>query len=61
MRPLRSPRSRFEHNIKIDIREIGFEEVDWMHLVQDWDRLRSLANAALYARLTVGLHNKFLL
>jgi hypothetical protein len=28
----------WENNIKMDLREIGWEVVDWMHLVQDRDQ-----------------------
>jgi len=31
-KPLRRPRCRWEDNIRIDVREIGWEGVDWMHL-----------------------------
>jgi hypothetical protein len=37
-RPLGRPRRRWEDNIKIDLREIGFGVVDWIHLAQDRDR-----------------------
>jgi hypothetical protein len=37
-RPLGRPRRRWEDNIKIDLREIGFGDVDWIHLAQDRDR-----------------------
>jgi hypothetical protein len=30
MRPLRRPTRRWEDNIKIDLREIGWEGVDWI-------------------------------
>jgi hypothetical protein len=36
-RLLRRPRCRWEDNIKMDLGEIGWEGVDWIHLVQDWD------------------------
>jgi hypothetical protein len=29
-RPMRRPRSRWEGNIKIDIKEIGLEGLDWI-------------------------------
>jgi hypothetical protein len=29
------PRSRWEDNIRMDLRETGWEGVDWMHLIQD--------------------------
>jgi len=34
-RPLR--RHRWENNINMDIREIGWGGVDWIHLTQDRD------------------------
>jgi hypothetical protein len=30
-------RHRWVNNIRIDVREVGWEGVDWMHLVQDRD------------------------
>jgi hypothetical protein len=38
-RPLGKHRSRWEYNIRIDHREIGWKGVDWMHLAQDRDKL----------------------
>jgi hypothetical protein len=37
-RPLGRPRYRWEGNIKINLRETGFGDVDWIHLAQDRDR-----------------------
>jgi hypothetical protein len=37
-RPLERPRCRWEDNIKMDLGETGFGDVDWIHLVQDRDR-----------------------
>jgi hypothetical protein len=34
-RPLGRPRHRWEDSIRIDLREIGWEGVDWLHLAQD--------------------------
>jgi len=34
-RTLRRPRCIWEGNIRMDLREIGWEDVDWIHLVQD--------------------------
>jgi hypothetical protein len=34
-RPLGRPRRRWEDNIRMDVREIGWEGVDWVHLAQD--------------------------
>jgi hypothetical protein len=46
-RPLGSPRRRWEDNIKMDLREIGFGDVDWIHLAQDRDRWRAVVNTAM--------------
>jgi len=34
-RPLEKPRRRWEDNIRMDIREIDWEGVDWIELIQD--------------------------
>jgi hypothetical protein len=34
-RPLGRPKRRWEDNIKTDLREVGWEDVDWIHLAQD--------------------------
>jgi hypothetical protein len=34
-RPLGRPRRRWDDNIKMDLGEIGFGDVDWSHLAQD--------------------------
>jgi hypothetical protein len=42
------PRRRWENNNRIDIREIVWEVVDWMHLAQDrdqwWDHVNTVMN-----------------
>jgi hypothetical protein len=37
-RPLRKCRHRWEDNIRIDVRVIGSEDMDWIHLAQDRDQ-----------------------
>jgi hypothetical protein len=37
-RPLGRTRLRWEDNIKMDLREIEWEGINWMHLVHDRDR-----------------------
>jgi hypothetical protein len=49
-RPLGRPRRRWEDNIKMDLREIGFEDVDWIHWAQDRDRWRALVNTVMNLR-----------
>jgi hypothetical protein len=46
-RPLGRPRRRWEDNIK----EIGFGDVDWIHLAQDKDRWRALVNTVMNLRV----------
>jgi hypothetical protein len=49
-RPLGRPRHRWEDNIKIDLREVGWG-MDWIELVQDRDRWRSVVNAVMNLRV----------
>jgi hypothetical protein len=41
-RPLGRPRRRWEDNIKMDLREVGWGAADWIDLAQDRDRWRAL-------------------
>jgi hypothetical protein len=50
-RPLGRPRCRWEDNMKMDIREIGFGDVDWIHWAQDGDRWRALVNTEMNLRV----------
>jgi hypothetical protein len=50
-RPLGRPRRRWEDNIKMDLREIRFGDVDWIHLVQDRDRWQALMNTVMNLRV----------
>jgi len=36
-RPLGRPRPRWKDNIRMDVRKMGWEGVDWLHLAQDRD------------------------
>jgi hypothetical protein len=49
-RPLGRPRRRWMDNIKIDLREIGWDGMDWIDLAQDRDRWRALVNMVLNLR-----------
>ncbi|KAJ4446505.1 hypothetical protein ANN_13201 [Periplaneta americana] len=46
-RPLGRPRRRWEDNIKMDLREVGHDDRDWINLAQDRDRLRAYVRAAM--------------
>jgi hypothetical protein len=50
-RPLGRSRRRWEENIKMDLGEIGFADVDWIYLDQDRDRLRALVNTVMSLRV----------
>jgi hypothetical protein len=50
-RPLGRHKRRWEDNIKMDHWEIGFGDVDWIHLVQDRDRWRALVNTVMNLRV----------
>jgi hypothetical protein len=50
-RPLRRPRRRWVKNIKMDLREIGWDCIDWIDLVQDRDQWRALVNTMLNLRV----------
>ncbi|KAJ4439272.1 hypothetical protein ANN_07392 [Periplaneta americana] len=40
-RPLGRPRRRWEDNIKMDLREVGYDDRDWINLAQDRDQWRA--------------------
>jgi hypothetical protein len=46
-RPLGRPRCRWVDNIKMNLREIGWDGMDWIELAQDRDRWRSLVNTVM--------------
>jgi hypothetical protein len=51
-RPLERPKHRWG-GIKMDLREIGWEGVEWIHLAQDRDRWRALVNVVMNLQLLV--------
>jgi hypothetical protein len=46
-RPLERNRRRWEDNIKMYLQEVGCGGIEWIELAQDWDRWRTLVNAAM--------------
>jgi hypothetical protein len=40
-------RRRWEDNIKMDLKEVGWESMDWIDLAEDRDRWRALVNAVM--------------
>jgi hypothetical protein len=49
-RPLGRPRRRLVNNIKIILREIGWDGMDWIQLAQDRDQWRALVNTVINLR-----------
>ncbi|KAJ4445390.1 hypothetical protein ANN_07195 [Periplaneta americana] len=49
-RPLRRPRRRWEDNIKMELREVGYDGRDWINLAQDRDQWRAYVRAAMNLR-----------
>jgi hypothetical protein len=50
--PLGRPRRRWVDNIKMDLREIGLDGMDWIDLAQDIDQWRAFVNTLM----KLGLH-----
>jgi hypothetical protein len=50
--PLGRPRRRWVDNIRIDIGEVGWGDVDWICLAQDGNRWRPLVNSVLNLRVS---------
>jgi hypothetical protein len=51
IRTLGRPRSRWEDNIKKDLEEVGWWDMDWIDLAQDRDRWRALVNVVMKLRV----------
>jgi hypothetical protein len=49
-RPLGRPRPRSE-NIKMDLQELGWEDMQWIELARDRDRWQALVNAVMNLRV----------
>jgi hypothetical protein len=50
-RPLGRPRHRWVNNIKMDLRETGWDIMDWIDLTQDSDQSRDLVNTVVDPRV----------
>jgi hypothetical protein len=49
-KPFGRPRSRWE-DIIMDVREVGWEGVNWIHLTQDRDQWQGLVNMVMNLRV----------
>jgi hypothetical protein len=50
-RPLGRPRCRWVDNIRIDLVEVGWCDVDWIGLAQDRNSWRAVVNSLLNLRV----------
>jgi hypothetical protein len=48
--PLESPRRSWKRNIKMDLQEVGCEDMDWIDVDQDRDRFWVLVNPVMNLR-----------
>jgi hypothetical protein len=46
-RRLVTPRHRWQYNIKMDLRKIGWEGMNWIHLTHDKDQWQALINTVM--------------
>jgi hypothetical protein len=46
-RPLGKPRRRWVDNIRMDLGEVGWGDVDWIRLAKDRNRRKTLVNSVL--------------
>jgi hypothetical protein len=49
--PLGRPRRRWVDNIRMDLGEVGWDDVDWIDLAQDRNRWRAVVNSVLNLRV----------
>ncbi|KAJ4435738.1 hypothetical protein ANN_18355 [Periplaneta americana] len=54
-RPLGRPRRRWEDNIKMDLRVVGYDDREWINLAQDRDQWRAYVKATMNLRLPTRL------
>jgi hypothetical protein len=50
--PLGKPRCRWDDNIKIDLREVGWRGMDWIDLAQDRNRWWAVVNTVMNLRVS---------
>jgi hypothetical protein len=50
-RPPGRPRRRWVNNIKMDLREIGWDGGDWIDLARDRDQWRAFVNTVMNLRV----------
>jgi hypothetical protein len=51
-RQIGRPRRRWEDNIEIDVKEVGWRGMDWIDLAEDRERWLALVNVAMNLKVT---------
>jgi hypothetical protein len=51
-RPLERSRRRWEDNVKIELKEMGWGGMDWIDLAEDRDQWRVLVNTVMNLRVS---------
>jgi len=46
------PRRRWEDNMRMDLKETGWEGMDWFHLAQDRDHWQAVINTGMNLRVS---------
>jgi hypothetical protein len=54
-RSLGRPRRRWEDNIKLNVRELGWGSMDWINLNRDRDQWRALVNTEMNLRVPLNV------
>ena len=50
-KPLERPKCRWDYNIKMDLKAVGWTGMGWLELAQDKDRWQALVNVVLNLRV----------
>jgi hypothetical protein len=50
-RPLERPRCRWVDNVRMDLGEVGWGDMDWIGLAQDRNRWRAIVNSVMNFRV----------
>jgi hypothetical protein len=55
--PIGRTRRRWEYDIKMDLREVGWEDMDRINMAKDRDRWRAVVNAVMNPRVAQNVGN----
>jgi hypothetical protein len=56
-KPLGRPRLRWADSIKMDLREVGWGDMDWINLALDRERCFAVVNAVMNLRVPLNARN----